>query len=223
MASIKLTGDTSGVITVSAPAAAGTNTITIPATTGTMALTSDINLTALNASNLTSGTVPDARFPATLPALNGSALTALNASNIATGTLPMARLSGTLPALNGSALTDLPAAAKLSTASGSAPSYSARAWANLDTNGTVSVRGNGNVSSLSDNGEGDFTVNFATAMPDDNYSVSLCSGRVESVVTGNGSNDTTRPDWSASSCRIRSTTPGGSSRDQIEITIAIFR
>ena len=42
MASIKLTGDTSGVITVSAPAAAGTNTITLPATTGTMALTSDI-------------------------------------------------------------------------------------------------------------------------------------------------------------------------------------
>ena len=42
MASIKLTGDTSGVITVSAPAVSGTNTITLPATTGTMALTSDI-------------------------------------------------------------------------------------------------------------------------------------------------------------------------------------
>jgi hypothetical protein len=42
MASIKLTGDTSGVITVSAPASAGTNTITMPASTGTMALTSDI-------------------------------------------------------------------------------------------------------------------------------------------------------------------------------------
>jgi len=96
MASIKLTGDTSGVITVSAPAASGTNTITMPAATGTMALTSDINLTALNASNLTSGTVPDARFPSTLPALNGSALTALVASNIATGTVPTARLgSGT--------------------------------------------------------------------------------------------------------------------------------
>jgi len=151
------------------------------------------DVSALNASNLTSGTVPDARFPATLPAISGANLT------------------------------DLPAAAKLSTASGSAPSYSARAWANLDTDGTVSVRGSGNVSSLTDNGEGDFTVNFATAMQDDNYSVSLCSGRVESIVTGNGSNDTTRPDWTASACRIRSTTSGGSSRDQIEITIAIFR
>lgn len=42
MASIKLTGDSSGVITVSAPASAGTNTITLPASTGTMALTSNI-------------------------------------------------------------------------------------------------------------------------------------------------------------------------------------
>jgi len=50
------------------------------------------NLTALNATQLTSGTVPDARFPATLPALNGSALTDLEATNIATGLVPTARL-----------------------------------------------------------------------------------------------------------------------------------
>tara|TARA_R110002074_G_scaffold184201_2_gene349591 strand:+ start:1099 stop:2892 length:1794 start_codon:yes stop_codon:yes gene_type:complete len=65
------------------------------------------NLTALNATQLTSGTVPDARFPATLPALNGSALTALNASNLASGTVPDARFPATLPAANGSALTAL--------------------------------------------------------------------------------------------------------------------
>lgn len=39
---------------------------------------------------------------------SGSGLTALNATNVTSGTLPMARLSGTLPALNGSALTNLP-------------------------------------------------------------------------------------------------------------------
>ena len=50
------------------------------------------NLTNLNADNLASGTVPDARFPATLPALNGSALTDLEATNIATGLVPTARL-----------------------------------------------------------------------------------------------------------------------------------
>ena len=38
MASLKLTGDTSGVITISAPAVAGTNTLTLPSETGTVAL-----------------------------------------------------------------------------------------------------------------------------------------------------------------------------------------
>jgi hypothetical protein len=42
MSSVIIAGDTSGSITVAAPAAAGTNTITMPAATGTMALTSDI-------------------------------------------------------------------------------------------------------------------------------------------------------------------------------------
>src|SRR6056300_1654274 len=65
------------------------------------------NLTNLNADNLASGTVPDARFPATLPALNGSALTALNATQLTSGTVPDARFPATLPALNGSALTAL--------------------------------------------------------------------------------------------------------------------
>jgi len=68
---------------------------------------SGASLTALNATELGSGTVPDARFPATLPAASGVNLTALNATQATSGTLPMARLSGTLPALNGSALTAL--------------------------------------------------------------------------------------------------------------------
>lgn len=46
-----------------------------------------------SAADLTSGTVPDARFPSTLPALNGSALTNLNGTNVASGTVADARLS----------------------------------------------------------------------------------------------------------------------------------
>ena len=77
MASIKLQGDTSGELTISAPAVAGTNTLTLPASTGTLATTADIDLTNLSATNLTSGTIPDARFPATLPAISGANLTDL--------------------------------------------------------------------------------------------------------------------------------------------------
>lgn len=64
-------------------------------------------LTALNASNLGSGTVPDARFPATLPAASGVNLTALNATQLTTGTVPDARFPATLPAASGANLTAL--------------------------------------------------------------------------------------------------------------------
>lgn len=50
-------------------------------------------LSSLNASNLASGTIPDARFPATLPAASGVNLTALNASNLSSGTVADARLA----------------------------------------------------------------------------------------------------------------------------------
>jgi hypothetical protein len=73
----------------------------------TLPAISGSNLTFLNASNLASGTLPDARFPATLPATSGSNLTFLNASNLASGTLPDARFPATLPAISGSNLTFL--------------------------------------------------------------------------------------------------------------------
>ena len=63
-----------------------------------------------------------------------------------------------------------PTATALSTASGSAPSYSARAWVNFNGTGTVAIRASGNVSSITDNGTGEYTVNFTTAMPNADYS-----------------------------------------------------
>ncbi|OUV69049.1 MAG: hypothetical protein CBC89_01600 [Euryarchaeota archaeon TMED129] len=57
----------------------GNITVKLPASTGTLLLSdgSGASLTALNASNLGSGTIPDARFPATLPAISGANLTGL--------------------------------------------------------------------------------------------------------------------------------------------------
>jgi len=56
---------------------------------------SGANLTALNATQLTSGTTPDARYT-TLPAVSGANLTSLTATNLSSGTVPTARLgSGT--------------------------------------------------------------------------------------------------------------------------------
>jgi hypothetical protein len=88
--------------------------VTLPASkavildsSGNIVANNGSNLTNLDADNLASGTLPDARFPATLPAANGSALTNLNADNLASGTVPDARFPATLPAANGSALTNL--------------------------------------------------------------------------------------------------------------------
>ena len=51
-----------------------------------------------------------------------------------------------------------------------ATAYGCRAWVNFNGTGTVAIRESGNVSSITDNGTGDYTVNFTTAMVDVNYS-----------------------------------------------------
>lgn len=53
-----------------------------------------------------------------------------------------------------------------------AVAYGCRAWVNFNGTGTVAIRASGNVSSITDNGTGDYTVNFTTAMPDANYALS---------------------------------------------------
>jgi hypothetical protein len=52
---------------------------------------------------------------------------------------------------------------------------SAKAWVNFVGTGTVSIRASFNVSSITDNGTADYTVNFTTAMVDGNYSTQLCA------------------------------------------------
>lgn len=60
--------------------------------------------------------------------------------------------------------------AQIATVSGTAPLYMCRAWVNFNGTGTVAIRASGNVTSITDNGVGDYTVNFTTAMADANYS-----------------------------------------------------
>jgi hypothetical protein len=50
-----------------------------------------------------------------------------------------------------------------------ATAYGCRAWVNFNGTGTVSIRASGNVSTITDNGNGLFQINFSTAMPNANY------------------------------------------------------
>ena len=93
-------------------------TLPAPSLTGNLPAISGANLTALNATNLGSGTVPTARLGSGTASnsvfLRGDgswqAAGSTSASDLTSGTLPMARLSGTLPALAATNLTAIPAA-----------------------------------------------------------------------------------------------------------------
>jgi len=52
----------------------------------------------------------------------------------------------------------------------------AKAWVNFNGTGTVAIRDDLNVSSITDNGTGDYTINFATAMANANYVVCASAG-----------------------------------------------
>ena len=152
MSSIVLTGDTSGTITVSAPAVAGTRTLTLPAATGTAILED------------------------------------------ASGVLQMNSGYGSL-----------------------APAYGCRAWVNFNGTGTVAIRDSANVSSITDNGVGDYTVNFTTAMVDANYSVCISAGQ-------NGNIDREELNTlTTSSVPMKFVDSGIAQRDPTFVCAAIFR
>ena len=105
-------------------------------------------------------------------------------------------------------------------ASGSAPVYAARAWVNFNGTGTVAIRASGNVSSITDNGTGDYTVNFTTAMVDANYAV-FCSRRVDTQ-TNPGVFIAPKTLLSSSVSVITGNTTGGAS-DGDTLCVSIFR
>jgi hypothetical protein len=65
-----------------------------------------------------------------------------------------------------------------------ATAYGCRAWVNFNGTGTVAIRASGNVSSITDNGTGDYTVNFTTALADANY-CTVATSNVNTTGSGN--------------------------------------
>ena len=116
-------------------------------------------------------------------------------------------------------------AVALTATTGTTPYYAARAWVNFNGNGVIAIRASANVTSLTDNGVGDYTINITTALPDTNYA----------AVFGTASNSTTTVQYSAairgstSAVTTKTTTAlrivvGATSLDDtVEISAAIFR
>lgn len=105
-----------------------------------------------------------------------------------------------------------------STAIENAINGSAKAWVNFNGTGTVAIRGQYNVSSITDNGTGRFTVNFTTAMPDANYAM-VCSGGSSGVNSGMGY--MYNPTTSGSGAEF--VNAGDALLDPVYATAAVFR
>jgi hypothetical protein len=103
--------------------------------------------------------------------------------------------------------------------------YTAKAWVNFNGTGTVAIRASGNVSSITDNAIGDFTVNFTTAMVDANYSVTSSGVNTLPLSASQGFNNGTASGPTSASaarvvCFVNSTT---ALTDLEAIQVAIFR
>ena len=103
--------------------------------------------------------------------------------------------------------------------------YKCRAWVNFNGVGTVAIRASGGVSSITDNGNGDYTLNFTTAMVDVNYCVSANSTNDNGGWSGQANAqpkaDVTRV---ASSIRVvTSNTISAALVDHSQVSVAIFR
>ena len=94
-----------------------------------------------------------------------------------------------------------------------------RAWVYFNGSGTVAINGSFNVSSITDNGTGTYTVNFTTAMPDANYS---CVASTDP--TGGSSNISAGPTvFSTGSVQVATEQANGAAIDRSIVTVSVFR
>jgi len=110
-----------------------------------------------------------------------------------------------------------------------ATAYGCRAWINFDgTSGSIGAgRASGNVSSVTDNGTGDYTINFTTAMPDGNYCVSGSIKEFDSTAFSTlfliGARQTIANTFNTDYIRVNSISVGGTLIDAVVVSVAVFR
>jgi len=207
---VAIKGSGGGSVTLDAGAAAADTTLTLPNTSGTI---------------LQSGTaVTVAQGGTGVATLTANAVLIGNGTSAVTAVAPST--AGNVLKSDGTSWTSgtVPSPAALSTASGSAPSYSARAWVSWNGTGTPAINASGNVTSITDNGTGDYTVNFTTAMQDASYAVAVTGTTTLSVSYGVGSiTNATAPTTSAVRLLFLNFVGGVAANDPIYCNATIFR
>lgn len=155
-------------------------------------------------------TSPDtsSSYTVTLPAAAGTMVTTDGTQTLTNKTLTSPTL--TTPNIN---------SAQFAAVSGTAPIYPCRAWVNFNGTGVVAIRASGNVTSITDNGTGDYTLNFTTAMPDANYAMAGAAGRtVADCFLGFGSADPT-----TTTLRVVSVNSASALTDNAQVHVKVHR
>ena len=98
----------------------------------------------------------------------------------------------------------------------------AKAWINLNGTGTVAIRDSFNVTSITDNGTGDYTINFTNALANANYVVTGSSGGANSTSNGAVYQYDQATAKTTSACRIITISSSGGFADTPQIAIAFF-
>jgi hypothetical protein len=97
-----------------------------------------------------------------------------------------------------------------------AVAYGCRAWVNFNGTGTVAIRASGNVSSITDNGTGNYTINFTTALPDANFATNI-------TADGGNAYIGTTYGQGTSSVSIFVWTDASSFFDSARVAVSVFR
>ena len=182
--------------------------LTTPGVVNTAGETIATTLSVTGVTTLTGG------LNAALPVLSGG-------TGVTTKTGTGSVVLGTSPTLT----TPTFDSASLATISGTAPLYMCRAWVNFNGTGTVAIRASGNVSSITDNGTGDYTVNFTTAMVDANYSINT-NASIDGLGFTGQQNAQPKADYTplTTDCKVVTSNSGVATLiDAIRVYVDIFR
>jgi hypothetical protein len=98
-----------------------------------------------------------------------------------------------------------------------------RAWVNFNGTGTVAIRSSFNVSSITDNALGDYTINFTNAMPDADYSIVAFAQQSGTKILISGNPDGVAPTTTAYKLVTSSGGGGTAHVDATYVFAAVFR
>jgi hypothetical protein len=184
-----------------------------------MAIVLDGNLGITTPSETNTGTLSVTGVTTLTGGLNAALPVLSGGTGVTTSTGTGAVVLGTSPTLT----TPTFDSAQLATISGTAPLYMCRAWVNFNGTGTVAIRASGNVSSITDNGTGDYTVNFTTAMPDANYNVCGAASRTSAATSIGFLGPSATTTVTASVCQVMTNNDAGAVEDALRASASFFR